>query len=128
MGRGFLISAVIAAFISIACGVLDLDPPCPTVPEGDTDTFDMAGFDWDVDQAIKDLLNDPDSYVRENTLARRGFSDSRADGTRYYTQVEVDFRAKNIYGGVVPGYAYVQLSENADGDCKIEDTRLHSGE
>ena len=88
------------------------------------------GFDVDymvrleIQESVKDLLNDPGSYEHESILARPVFSEARDDGSRYFTRVEVEFRSKNAFGGVMPGSAYVELSEDADEGCTVIDATL----
>ena len=107
----------------MACSI---DPPkCPTVPKESAEGFTLDHMvKREIQESVKDLLRDPSSYEEESILARPVFSEARDDGSRYYTRVEVEFRAKNVFGGVVPGYAYVELSEDADEGCTVIDATL----
>ena len=112
-----LVSGVTLA-TAMACSI---DPPkCPTVPKGSAEGFNVDYMvKREIQESVKDLLRDPGSYEEESIIARPVFSEARDDGSRYYTRVEVEFRAKNAFGGVVPGYAYVELSEDADEGCTV---------
>ena len=113
-----LLSAVALAGLLVACSVGP--PQCPTVPKSSDEGFNIDPIvRVEIRNALRDLLRDSGSYEEESIIARPVFSEARDDGSRYYTRVEVEFRAKNAFGGVVPGYAYVELSEDADEGCTV---------
>ena len=81
------------------------------------------GVQWDVERAVKDLLNDPDSYKKNKINASSRFAETRADGSRYDTRLTVDFRARNAFGGMVPGLAVVWIQETPEG-CAVDYAEL----
>ena len=122
-----LLSAVALAGLLVACSVGP--PQCPTVPKSSDEGFNIDPIvRVEIRNALRDLLRDPGSYEEESIFARPVFSEVRDDGSRYYTRVEVEFRAKNAFGGVVPGYAYVELSEDQDEGCTVVDATLSEAE
>ena len=122
LGLVALVSGVTLA-TAVACS--SGPPKCPTVPEESGEGFKTDYMvEREIHESVKDLLRDPGSYEGESILARPVFSEDRDDGSRYFTRVEVEFRAKNAFGGVVPGYAYVELSEDADEGCTVIDATL----
>lgn len=107
---------------SVACGE-PKPPACPTIPE--SGEWDM---DWelkfDMHWEIMQLLRDPDSFQEVRTLSRRAYAVQRPDGTEYYGTIEIDFRAANAFGGMVPGYAKVELNEDEEGVCHVVNAYL----
>ena len=79
----------------------------------------------DVEDSVKDMLNDPGSYKKHGISAMRSFAKQRGDGSLYYERVVVDFGARNAFGGMVRGYATVYLEEDAAGECKVTGTQLN---
>ena len=123
-----LMALVVGVTLATAMACSSGPPKCPTVPEDSGEGFSIDYMvKREIQESVKDLLNDPGSYEEESILARPVFSEARDDGSRYYTRVEVEFRAKNAFGGVVPGYAYVKLSEDPDEGCTVIDTTLAEG-
>ena len=78
----------------------------------------------DAEWEIQKLLNDPDSYRKVNMVSRRAYAVSRDDGTEYYGTIEVDFRAANSFGGMVQGYAKVEMVEDDEGVCHVTNAYL----
>ena len=107
----------------VACG--GGPSQCPTVPEESETGFDMEfGVQWDIEHAVKDLLNDPDSYKKNEITASRRFEEARDDGSRYYARITVDFRARNAFGGMVPGSAVVWIQETPEEGCVVNYAEL----
>ena len=104
------------------------DPdPCPSVPT--SGGFEVGlHLQYDIDDGIKELLNDPDSYKRDSMHASPALSEVRSDGTKYYTRLNVQFRARNVFGGMTQDYGLVGLFENGEGHCSIASTTLGSNE
>ena len=117
-----LIALVVGVTLATAMACSSSPPKCPTVPEESGEGFKTDYMvEREIQESVKDLLRDPGSYEEESILARPVFSEDRDDGSRYFT------RAKNAFGGVVPGYAYVELSEDPNEGCIVIDTTLAEG-
>ena len=120
MYRAIVIIALAAVFL-LACG----PPKCPTVPEESGKGFEM---DYTVENAvhdaIKSLLADPGSYENDRIYASRFKSQEREDGSHYYYQVDVEFRARNAYGGTVRGVGWVGLYEDPDAGCVVDKAHI----
>ena len=52
-------------------------------------------------------------------MARPFFSEERTDGSKHYNRLEVDFGARNAFGGMVRGTAWVFIEEGDDGSCNV---------
>ena len=78
----------------------------------------------DVEWEIQKLLNDPESYRQVNMVSRPIYAVSRDDGTEYYGTIEVEFRAANAFGGMVPGHAKVEIVEDEEGVCNVTNAYL----
>lgn len=101
----------------LACG----SSKCPTVGESDVD--------WELESSIMDavssLLLDPGSYEpRRYYTTFINASSERDDGSRFYTSLMVDFTAKNMFGGRVPGQAIVELREDSEDGCIVVEAEL----
>ena len=93
---------------------------CPSV-----DNFDLAfATEVDIQVAVRDLLLDPGSYQQRNITANKLDARLRDDGSKYYGTVTVNFRAKNAFGGMMPGSARVTLDEDPDGGCMVRRATL----
>ena len=104
--------------------VIDYNDTINESNESNNEITETVTFNDDIDDEIKELLNDPDSYERDSMYARRALSEARSDGTKYYTRLDVRFRARNAFGGMARGYGLVDLSENAEGHCRITSTTI----
>ena len=102
---------------------------CPTVPESSGEVFDIDySVGQEIRESLRELLHDPQSYEEEAIFARPGLSETRDDGSKYYTRIEIEFRSKNPSGGVMPGYAYVEISEDPEEGCTVVDATLSEAE
>lgn len=111
--------SAIGLMAMVGCSWLEPQPEaCPRV--GERLSLDMS---IDIDWAVKDMLLDPGSY---EVIEKHGYLPvaNRADEYKYYSVVGVDFRAKNSFGGYVPGWAEVVLGEDREGNCQIMSTDL----
>ncbi len=119
---------VLAIIIGIVCGVTGSNEPtvirCPTVPKNLGDGFDLdLAVEWAAEDAIRDILQDPDSFEERGISSRAMWGVPRADGSEYYSKLEVDFTARNALGGTVRGYATVDLRETSSG-CIVSNAVL----
>ena len=119
----FLEIAIIAIVLNVATCDFEIeedstDLQCPNVPEDKSKGFYLSfDVEWAVTQAIKANLNDPGSYERDGV---RAYSvKKRHDGSEYYSQLMVDFRAKNAFGGRVLNQAYLSMAEGGDGGYQV---------
>ena len=84
-----MLAATISLVTALACG--SSPSKCPTVPESADEGF---AIDYmvrhEIEESVKDLLHDPRSYEEEAIIARPIFSETRENGSRYYTRVEVE--------------------------------------
>ena len=65
---------------------------------------------------------DPNSYEAQRYAGRS--TRNREDGSKYYRLITVDFTAKNMFGGRVPGKASVLLTEDPEDGCMVMDAIL----
>ena len=127
------IVSVLALLALTACA--SGPPPCPTVEDDNTWTIDSGAIDPDVRAAftvaVQGWLRDPASYeeVRvtanhESFITGESLILSRSDGSRYYSELQVHYRARNGFGGMNTGVATIKLRENAVEGCIVRDTYL----
>ena len=78
-----------------------------------------------IDLAVENLLLDPGSYERDAIYAIQRPILTREDGSEYYGRYEVDFRARNTYGGMTAGLASVYVEESKEDGCRVVLAELH---
>lgn len=78
-----------------------------------------------IDLAVENLLLDPKSYERDAIYATQRPILTREDGSEYYGRYEVDFRARNTYGGMTAGLASVYVEESKEDGCRVVLAELH---
>ena len=84
----------------------------------------MGPLKHGVNNKVKALLLNPDSYRNENIFTRVSYAKARDDGTAYVARVEVTFQAENAAGWMAAGRATVDLRETSSG-CKLGAARLY---
>ncbi len=120
-------AAVLGAVVVVvgwACSSIDVDTYayCPSAEEGFRVDY---GLERDARDAIKALLQDPGSYKEYRIFSRMANARTRDDGTEYFRRLEVEFGARNGFGGMVRGRATVDLEEHPEDGCQVTRARLY---
>ena len=125
--KGCLLAIAIGVGVLIVVGVCvgNLSEPGPVpCPSADEGTFDLDfTVKFRIEQEVKDLLRDPDTFKLDEVYTRGAYVTRRADGTTFYSTVEVEFRGENLFGAMVPGLAVVDLEE-VNGACQVASARI----
>ena len=109
---------VIAVAALAAC---DTNSQCPPATEG----FSIGyALEREIRNAIKAQLSDPDSYKEYRVFGRRAYVQTRENGQEYFKRLEVEFGARNAFGGMVRGRATVDLREGAEG-CRVTGATIY---
>ena len=126
MSAQLLIVCVLLLCLAVACS--SGPPQCPTVPERTEEGFDIDyRVRSEIAARIQFWLRDPGSYEEARTTANaRSFmgeslTQTRSDGSRYYTELEVSFRSRNGFGGMAANHATVELWESRVEGCVVRD-------
>ena len=90
---------MLSVVIGIIAFTVACDPGpdyCPPAKEEFRTSYELR---QQIDSAIKAELQDPNSYERHEIFARQAYATSRENGTEYFERLEVDFGARNAFGG-----------------------------
>ena len=121
---GMLIIVVLAVALVGGCmwifGGSSLPEKCPDVEGG----FELGNLKYGVQNKVKALLHNPDSYTDEVMFTRPVHAKERTDGTEYIGRVEITFTAEGTTGFRQSGRATVDLRKTANG-CRVGDARLY---
>ena len=113
---------VVLSLVALAGLVLVLKPTASSCPDIRYPSSDLSvnGYTRDrIAEAIKRELGNPDTYELRNVEGLRDYVKDRADGSSYYTRVNVYFRAETGMGGQVLDRIRVNLRETGGGECHV---------